>query len=91
MVRCVGIRVQLEAQCTLKFETKLDGRVSFHKKYDNILECSEERDPCNLYQKSPVMTDVVPFTGTFLTDIFFLYFLRFLPLAIILFPFFFRH
>lgn len=59
----VGIRVQLEAQCSLKFETKLDNRVSFHKKYDNILPGAGEIDMSDTFQESPIMTDVVRILG----------------------------
>ncbi|CAL8111571.1 unnamed protein product [Orchesella dallaii] len=55
-----GIRVQLEALCSLKYETKLDNRVSFHKKLENIMEGTGEKGVFDNYQASPVMTDILP-------------------------------
>lgn len=47
----------------LKFDTKLDGRVSLHKKYDNIMQGTGERDSTDSYQTSPIMTDIEPQGG----------------------------
>lgn len=51
----------MEAQCKLAFDTKIDGRVSLHKKYDNIMDGTGEMS--DSYQTSPIMTDIEPFRG----------------------------
>lgn len=48
-----GIRVQLDATINLKFETKIDNRVSNHKKFEGILKDASE--PGNgYYIESPI-------------------------------------
>jgi len=56
----LGIRVQLEALCSLKYNTKLDNRISFHKKLDNIMEGTGDKGLFDNYQASTVMIDILP-------------------------------
>ncbi|XP_035705508.1 arrestin domain-containing protein 4 isoform X1 [Folsomia candida] len=56
-IRCFGIRVQLDAIVNLKFDTKVDNRLSNHKKIEGILQ--DALEPAEgYYIASPVLEDL---------------------------------